>query len=712
MINELPNEYSVSGAALDLSRKFGSNDEVAKSCFEALDNRLYLYYKYHPWLGPSGDIQAMLGLAVSREEFEYTLSKSSLCGVMSKASASETEKEELIGDVLRYRLSLTGETLALTKLFKRFGLSEFERDCVILAYAPEVDGKYRKLFSYLQEDINQKEPSVTLAVQLFMPAYGGTAEYLSLFWRENLFTSLFDREKTESGVLKLRRSVVQFLSGNEITFPRGMSVYDGAFENAALLIDKDIADKLYGVINADKTVVCISGAHGRGKSFQVKHLMSALKRKCVFADVSALTDSEESIENAAFTAFLTSACLCFCNLENTDNDMSDTVRSDLPEKIEYAISSTDLNPVFILSQKPLRGNFKRRTVYIEMPETDLDERLILFEHYCGNLPEEISLAEIASKFRFTPLQIRGAAQQAKGIGAVSSAEFHKCCYRQVTHSLDKLAARMAPKYTWDDIMLPNEQKTLIQHACDHVKYKHKVYREWGFDSKISYGRGLSVLLCGVPGTGKTMCAQIISKQLNMEAYKVNISQIISKYIGETEKNLNLLFKEARSSDCILFFDECDALFGKRSDVKDSHDKNANAEVAYLLQLIEDYDGVCILASNLLQNIDEAFMRRITYVVKFPFPDTDMRKQICTSMLPDKLPVSDDIDWAFLAEKFKLSGGHIKNIVLSAAFSAASENTPLCMRHVLRAAVREMKKNGIVVVREDLRKYEDLIFGEL
>ena len=173
-------------------------------------------------------------------------------------------------------------------------------------------------------------------------------------------------------------------------------------------------------------------------------------------------------------------------------------------------------------------------------------------------------------------------------------------------------------------MLPESQKRLMQQACNHVRYQHQVYQEWGFVKKLGYGKGLSIRVAGAPGTGKTMCAQVIARELNMEIYKINISQIVSKYIGETEKNLQAVFTEARNSNCILFFDECDAIFGKRSDVKDAHDRNANVEVAYLLQQIEDYDGVCVLATNLVQNIDAAFVRRITYVVHFPFPEPPQR----------------------------------------------------------------------------------------
>ena len=285
---------------------------------------------------------------------------------------------------------------------------------------------------------------------------------------------------------------------------------------------------------------------------------------------------------------------------------------------------------------------------------------------------------------------------------------HRCCYGQEVHKLGKLASQIPPAHNWDDVVLPEEQKRLMRHACGHIRFQHQVYYDWGFDAKISYGRGLSILFAGAPGTGKTMCAQVIANQLDMELYKINLSQIVSKYIGETEKNLRAVFTEAKNAGCILFFDECDALFGKRSEVKDSHDRNANVEVAYLLQQLEEHDGVCILATNLIGNIDAAFMRRITYVVHFPFPDPKAREQIYRRLIPPSAPCEEDIDWEFIAEKFELSGGHIKNIVLSAAFMAAAEGEAISMRHLLRAAVNEMKKNEIVVVREQLREYADLL----
>jgi len=217
------------------------------------------------------------------------------------------------------------------------------------------------------------------------------------------------------------------------------------------------------------------------------------------------------------------------------------------------------------------------------------------------------------------------------------------------------------------------------------------------------------MFAGPPGTGKTMAAQVIANQLHMQLYQIQLSQVVSTYIGETEKNLRALFQEAKASGSILFFDECDALFGKRGEVKDSNDRYANIEVAYLLQQVEAHEGVSILATNLLQNIDTAFLRRISFVAHFPFPDQTMRKQLFQKLLPAGVPVARDIDFDFLAETFSVSGGSIKNIVLHAAFEAAAENRPLNMVHLLRAGVTEFRKNDIIILREDMREYADLVF---
>ena len=241
-----------------------------------------------------------------------------------------------------------------------------------------------------------------------------------------------------------------------------------------------------------------------------------------------------------------------------------------------------------------------------------------------------------------------------------------------------------------------------------MKYRYQVFERWGFSGKYAYGLGLSIVFAGPPGTGKTMAAQVLAKELGAELYKVVLSSVVSKYIGETEKNLNQIFEEGKRSQAILFFDEADVLFAKRTEVKDSHDKYSNMEAAFLLQRMEEYTGVAILATNYLQNMDEAFKRRMTFIVDFPFPGKEERRRIWQSAIPEELPLGESVDLDFLAAHFELSGSQIKNSLMNAAFLAAGNGeTQLGMRPLLSAIRRELLKSGKKLTREELAEYFDL-----
>ncbi len=219
------------------------------------------------------------------------------------------------------------------------------------------------------------------------------------------------------------------------------------------------------------------------------------------------------------------------------------------------------------------------------------------------------------------------------------------------------------------------------------------------------------LFVGAPGTGKTMAAEVIAQELRLDLFKVDLSCVVSKYIGETEKNLSRVFDEADQSNGILFFDEADALFGRRSEVKDSHDRYANIEIDYLLQRMEEYEGIVILATNFQKNIDEAFRRRLRFLVEFPLPDEKQRARIWRSVFPHETPLAADIDFAFLAHKFKITGGSIRNIALSAAFLAAQEQQEVRMFHVIRATRRELRKLGRLCVKADFDHYFEFVEPE-
>lgn len=257
--------------------------------------------------------------------------------------------------------------------------------------------------------------------------------------------------------------------------------------------------------------------------------------------------------------------------------------------------------------------------------------------------------------------------------------------------LGALAKRVPTAFTWDDIILPETKIQALKNACYQVKYRDTVYGSWGFGGKFADGRGVRMLFSGPSGTGKTMAAQVVANELNLDLYRVDISSVVNKYIGETEKNMAALFDCARH--CVLFFDEAEAIFGKRGEQKDSHDRFANMQTAYLLQRLEEHEGVIILATNFSQNFDAAFARRIQNKVEFYMPPPELRRMLWESLLIKTAPFTDDINIASLAERYDLTGASIKNIVLSAAFSAAAMGGSIGMSEINAAMRAEFEKNG-------------------
>jgi SpoVK/Ycf46/Vps4 family AAA+-type ATPase len=318
-------------------------------------------------------------------------------------------------------------------------------------------------------------------------------------------------------------------------------------------------------------------------------------------------------------------------------------------------------------------------------------------------------------FQFTGGQIQNAVVNARDLAVmrcdsepIGTEALYQSCRAQCNRKLSDMAQKIVPHFSWCDIVLPQDKVLQLKEICSYVKYRYVVYRDWGFDRKLSLCKGLNVLFTGPSGTGKTMAADIVANALGLDLYKIDLSCVVSKYIGETEKNLNRIFKEAETSNAILFFDEADALFGKRSEVKDSHDRYANIEINYLLQKMEDHEGIVILASNFRKNIDEAFTRRMHFSIDFPFPDEEYRLRIWERIFPAETPRCTDIDYDFLARRFKISGGNIKNIALSAAFMAAENSKEVNIKHIIMATKRELQKMGKLCTQSDFGKYYELI----
>jgi SpoVK/Ycf46/Vps4 family AAA+-type ATPase len=276
------------------------------------------------------------------------------------------------------------------------------------------------------------------------------------------------------------------------------------------------------------------------------------------------------------------------------------------------------------------------------------------------------------------------------------------CRTQARPHLDGLAMRIRPAAGWDDLVLPIRQKQILREIAVHARNRMKVYNTWGFASKSNRGLGISVLFTGTSGTGKTMAAEALANELRLDLYRIDLSSVVSKYIGETEKNLRRIFETAEEGGAMLLFDEADALFGKRSQVKDSHDRYANIEISYLLQRMEAYQGIAILTTNMKDALDGAFLRRIRFVVHFPFPDGAQRAEIWQRVFP-KETFTSNLDMTKLA-RLNITGGNIRNMALSAAFLAAEEGEPVTMEHLLRSARSEYAKMQRTLTDAEVRDW--------
>ena len=347
---------------------------------------------------------------------------------------------------------------------------------------------------------------------------------------------------------------------------------------------------------------------------------------------------------------------------------------------------------------------------------DADARRRRWATELGPLAAAADLAELADRFRLDTGQIAAAAATVRAAAAVAGppaqADLFAVCRQQLSRELRGFAQVVETPLGWDDLILPAPVKGQIVALEAWVRHRHTVLRDWGFGRKTAAHGGLSALFSGPSGAGKSLSAAILGQSLGLDVYRVDLSAVVSKYIGETEKNLERIFTLATAANAILFFDEADALFGKRSEVQDAHDRYANIEVSYLLQRMETYPGLAILTTNFRQNIDAAFLRRFQVVIEFPFPAAEERAALWRALLPPEAPLAAGVDLPFLAGQFALTGGNIRNCALAAAFAAAAAGQPIGMSHLARAVAAEMEKLEQPVLRSEFGVYYDVVRAPL
>ncbi|WP_331234146.1 AAA family ATPase [Natronorarus salvus] len=384
------------------------------------------------------------------------------------------------------------------------------------------------------------------------------------------------------------------------------------------------------------------------------------------------------------------------------------------DRIDRLVVGLDEFPsdVFLTGDATIAADLQPRLdhhqfTYVAFPRPNYEQRTAIWRAI-EDLPAGADPAMLAGAFRLTRGGIEDAVTTARSLagGALTETAVLEACRLHSRQGLDELAREIEPTYDWDHIVLPEDTLGHLHEIAGAIRHRGTVFEEWGFADRFSLGNGINVLFTGKSGTGKTMAAEIIANDVGLPLYKLDLSSVMSKYIGETEKNLRRVFDAAENSNAILFFDEADALFGKRTEISDSHDRYANVEVDYLLQRMEEHDGCVILASNLKENIDEAFRRRITAAVEFPKPDEEARREIWELIFPEETP-TEELDLEFLAG-FKLSGGDIKSSALTAAFLAAEAGEPVRMTYVVRGLQRELKKMGTLYDLETFGGYREAI----
>lgn len=349
------------------------------------------------------------------------------------------------------------------------------------------------------------------------------------------------------------------------------------------------------------------------------------------------------------------------------------------------------SPLIITSREPLR--LQRSVITYTVDKPDHVEQKQLWLQALGETGRTLNggLDTLAGQFRLSAQSIASIAESIETgkNDADTSHNLWSACCRVGRERLDDLAQRIDPVAGWDDLVLPIAQQNTLRQIAAHLRQRIRVYEDWGFARHGTRGLGISALFCGESGTGKTLAAEVLAHELQLDLYRIDLSSVVSKYIGETEKNLRRVFDAAEDSGAILLFDEADALFGKRSEVKDSHDRYANIEISYLLQRMEAYSGLAVLTTNMKAALDRAFQRRLRFIVNFPFPDSALREAIWRRSFPLQAPL-DGIDYVKLA-RLNLPGGNIRNIALNAAFLAAEADEPMTMQYLLRAAQSESAK---------------------
>ncbi|HEY5948931.1 MAG TPA: AAA family ATPase [Kofleriaceae bacterium] len=580
----------------------------------------------------------------------------------------------------------------LAALCGTFDLQSFERDVLVACAALELDDEVAKLIGQLSGEA-RRGFTFGLALDAFANPHWRALTPAGPLRRFGLI-EMGTGERLTRAPLSLDERVLHFLAGVSCFDERLLGILE-----LASPIDPDELPSSHRALLDDITAVWESNARpqpvvqlcGRdhGSMFALAAAatgqLGAHLLRLRGSDIPvAAADRERLLRLCEREAGLTISAL-YVDFDDRDDAETQRAAAAFVEALHA--------PVFIGIREPLRVP-RRPSVQLLVSAPSVSEQLHVWQRALGPIADQLDgdLTRVASQFSLGVAAIQAASARVHDDSGdnVSSALWN-ACRAQARPRLDELAQRIDPIATWDDLVLPEAQLSVLRELALHGRHRATVYEAWGFAARSARGNGTSALFTGVSGTGKTMAAEVIARELDLDLYRIDLSQVVSKYVGETEKNLRRVFDAAETGGVVLLFDEADALFGKRSEVKDSRDRYANIEVSYLLQRMEQYRGLALLTTNMKEAVDPAFMRRIRFVVQFPFPDEIHRAEIWRRVFPKATPTRG-LDAEQLA-RLHVAGGNIRNIALNGAFLAASESEPIMMKHLLQAARTECMKLG-------------------
>lgn len=596
-----------------------------------------------------------------------------------------------------------------------FGLSAFECDVLLLCAGVELEPELAKLCTQLHGDHERTSPTFSLALASFPEAHwsalsparplrrwrlvelgpGSTITLSPLRIDERILNYLVGVNHPDeqlSGIAEMLAPVERLVASHETvarTTEAGWRTGDGHASPVVQLCGREAviqlgiasrAANLGGVRLFRVPAHALPATHA-----DLQRIMRLLERECRLDYAAVLLDCQ--------------------NLETSTNQ-GDAAREPL---ILHFIEKLDCLLMLSTSQRRTASNRPMLTLDVDKPNRE-EQRTMWRERLSGyeSVTEEF-VDRVVAQFNLGAREIEDICRAAVAGREATSIQPDWCriiwqsCRAQARPRLDDLAQRVESNATWDDLVLPEAQKRVLREIAIQVRHRMTVYERWGFSPPGTRGMGISAMFCGSSGTGKTMAAEVLASELNLDLYRIDLSSVVSKYIGDTEKNLRKVFDAAEQGGAILLFDEADALFGKRSEVKDSHDRYANVEISYLLQRVEAYRGLAILTTNLKEAVDQAFLRRIRFIVQFPFPDHEMRAEIWRRVFPCQAPVGQ-LDWDRLAQ-LHVSGANIRNIALRAAFLAAETKEPISHTLLLEAARSEYQKLEKTVSEAELKGWK-------